>query len=748
MTQPFLQLGTTVEGKRPFILSGTDFEKHKVISGITGAGKSFFLAAIFLLIFRLGITTLLIDPNGDLAKLILTLLASSDYFTDPRAYARLWYVDFKRAEKDAAIAFNVLKQDYEAHTVSSNLLESMHRAFPVSGTTTSLDNVLEAASLVLIENSLPITELPRLILDADFRERLLQNVSDPLVTSFFRSEFGEKTNKNLVASTMRRSFLLTFSPVLRNTLGQKENRLNMRRILDSGISCIFNLGGLDDQSKRLLGGALLVNIEQAFLSRADIDPTLRKPAHVIIDEFPVFSSHSEQSFAVILEQVRKYKGTLYLAHQTQSQLSSGMAGSLQNAVSINMKSGYTDSSTLVQQFYRPRVEQSEDFFDGLLRAVGVMPEKERSVFAEVENTNQAKYLFETLQRQEAIVSLNGISTLIKTNTIPSVNVDPRTLAEIENTYATKLLTPLSQIGKEVSVSHLTLVKPAALAKRRVPGEVVDGEPLQFITGSLLDDLLTALFHLHYATLTQLCKLLGRESSINHVRDKLNSLKTDGMLESTTLPRSSAGKPPVVYFLTQSTLKDMADSLGLPVPLATGEKKHGYLEHTLACTDLAVASITLPQANKSFTLMNVKHERTLKNSAIKLSEGVYLVPDGWVHLRLNNTEDIGICLELDRSTEDRNKIISKLNNYVAFASGTYQRVFGFSSLSIAFCVEGDFKRVKELISWAQPVLKDNPDAAALFLFGSVSPGAIEPDSFFLDSTFLSPFDNTRQALVEI
>ena len=222
----------------------------------------------------------------------------------------------------------------------------------------------------------------------------------------------------------------------------------MKRILDTGISCIFNLGGLDDQSKRLLGGALLVNIEQAFLSRADIDPKLRKPAHVIIDEFPVFSTHSEQSFSVILEQVRKYKGTLYLAHQTQSQLSSGMAGSLQNAVSINMKSGYTDSATLVQQFYRPQIEQSGGLFDSLLQLVGIKPEKPRSIFADVANINEAKYLFETLNRQEAIVTLNGISTHIRTTTIPPVNVEPNALEEIEDTYAIKLLTPLSQIGKD------------------------------------------------------------------------------------------------------------------------------------------------------------------------------------------------------------------------------------------------------------------------------------------------------------
>ena len=210
--QPSLVLGHTVEGKHLFALSGTDFEKHKVISGITGAGKSFFLASIFLWLFRLGVTVLLIDPNGDLAKLILTLLASSDYFTNPRAYARLWYVDFKRSEKGAAIAFNVLKQDYESHTTADNFLDAMHRAFPVTGTTSSLDNVVLASCLALIENSRPITDLPRLILDADFRDKLLRHVSDPLVSLFFKSEFGDKVNKNLIASTMRRSFLLTFLP--------------------------------------------------------------------------------------------------------------------------------------------------------------------------------------------------------------------------------------------------------------------------------------------------------------------------------------------------------------------------------------------------------------------------------------------------------------------------------------------------------------------------------------------------------
>ena len=100
--EPVLKLGHTREGK-PFTLTGQDFARHKHIMGISGSGKSYFLASLALLLFRQGVSFCLVDPHGDLAKLILTLLAGSDYFTDPRAYEKLWYVDFKRAEKDAAI---------------------------------------------------------------------------------------------------------------------------------------------------------------------------------------------------------------------------------------------------------------------------------------------------------------------------------------------------------------------------------------------------------------------------------------------------------------------------------------------------------------------------------------------------------------------------------------------------------------------------------------------------------------------
>ncbi len=128
--QPFLLLGHTSSGT-PVTLQGSDFERHKVCSGITGSGKSTFLAWIALSLLRQGMAFSLIDPHSDLSRLILQLLLSSDFFSSPKSFERLWFVDFNRT--DAAIAFNVLKQPHDSHSTANNVLEALHRAFPTVG---------------------------------------------------------------------------------------------------------------------------------------------------------------------------------------------------------------------------------------------------------------------------------------------------------------------------------------------------------------------------------------------------------------------------------------------------------------------------------------------------------------------------------------------------------------------------------------------------------------------------------------
>src|SRR5258708_25872289 len=110
MFQLSLPLGHIVEGNKLVVLDGFNFERHKHIIGISGSDKSSFIASIVVFLLRQGISFCLIDPHGDLAKLIISLLASSDFYSNPRAYDRLWLVDYSPSY--AAIAWEVFKQDH------------------------------------------------------------------------------------------------------------------------------------------------------------------------------------------------------------------------------------------------------------------------------------------------------------------------------------------------------------------------------------------------------------------------------------------------------------------------------------------------------------------------------------------------------------------------------------------------------------------------------------------------------------
>ena len=712
--RPSLVLGSTVEGNKLVTLTGFDFERHKHIIGISGSGKSSFLASCALLLLRQGIPFALVDPHGDLCKLILSLLASSDFFRHPKAYDRLWYVDFNRS--DAAIAFNVLKQPYEPHTIANNLLEAMHRAFPMSGTTASLDNMILAGILALVENGKPLTALNNLILDSTFRDAILRNVTDPLVVQFFKSKFSDKVNSQLVDSTLRRSFLLTFSPSLRNTLGQRENKLNFRYLMDNNMSCIFNLGGLDDTTKRFLGCLLMVGIEQAFLSRANTPSEKRTPYHVIVDEFPLFSA-SEASFSVVLEQVRKYKGTLYLAHQTTSQLPKGVAGSLQNAISILFKLGYEDSTWAAGRFVRKQEEKEQGFLDRFLGTNTRQP----SPFDQVKNAHDAKQIFEDLQRQEAIVTMNQQALHIRTHTVPHVNVDSRKLAEIEDTYARRLLTPLPTTEKKLTASNLVVVasNTASVKRRTHEPSQKTSKPFTLSTGDLEQDIRAALSHFPYASLQQLASLLGKEKSVNYLRKKLTGMTHENSVAVILFPRVLGGKPLQVYYAP-----------------GAGERKHQFLEHTLDVNEVLIAGIQLPTIEPSLTLVDLKHERALK-AALSPSS---IIPDGLLTYQTQAGEIITLALEIDRSTENKERIEQKFKGYPAF-----MKSMGVDSLTIVFVITtGDTKRVSTLIQQLTDTIGES-SLASLFLFAAVPGDAMSP-RLFLDPVFTG-LDFSPHVLIE-
>jgi hypothetical protein len=178
VTEPRLALGTfgPLPGLAlPLNIRLSQANTHWHIIGTSGSGKSFFLAQLFLSLIQHGLPVTLIDPHGDLAKLVLTHLVGQGRYRDPTNYTRIVYLDLPAAERqERYLPFNPLLQDIPAHTIASNFKEAMHRAFPeLSQGAAIFDTLLPRALRVLLANNLPITELEPFLWDEAFRSELL-----------------------------------------------------------------------------------------------------------------------------------------------------------------------------------------------------------------------------------------------------------------------------------------------------------------------------------------------------------------------------------------------------------------------------------------------------------------------------------------------------------------------------------------------------------------------------------------------
>lgn len=443
--RPSVRLGSTpvfpfVE--RGFYLKAKELKSHIHCIGLSGAGKSKLLASYASQLILQGQAVGVVDPHADLAHDILALLMKARYFERKDARQKLLYIDF--SDRTAALPFNVLRQAYPVDEVARLVVEACTRAWPAlaDGNAPNFENVLLASIPVLIANDLPITEMTRLLADRVFRERLLRHVSDPQISSFFHDRFDQwgKEAPLLVESVLRRVFLLSYSPALRYALCQRENALNFRQLLDEQVSVIFNLGGLDEETQKLLGCLVTVGYEVAALSRADMLEELRTPYSLVLDEFASFSAQSEETLARVLSLTRKYGLFCVLAHQTFSQLSSRLAGALQNTMQISFRVGREDAVWAAPRFGSFDPKEVKHVVEDETAETRTHP-----VFVSVQEAYEGwAQALESLKPREAFVRIHGKTVKLRTLTVKH-RIRWEQIEQLRNEYALQLLTPRESI---------------------------------------------------------------------------------------------------------------------------------------------------------------------------------------------------------------------------------------------------------------------------------------------------------------
>jgi Icc-related predicted phosphoesterase len=455
ITSPKLTVGTY--GPVPFIqlplkIQLTQANAHWHIIGTSGSGKSFFLAQLFLSLTHKGLPVTLIDPHGDLAKLVLAHLVGQGRYKDPETYERIVYLDLPEGERqERYVSFNPLKQDNPDHTIASTFKEALHRAFPeLSQGAAIFDTLLPRALRVLLANNLPLTALEPFLWDEQFRTRLLERYADSdgaTIAQYFRNVYAELRRSEQITyagSVLRRTALLTDLPILRYSLSQPDNLLQFREIIDSGRSVIINLAVRELEASRLLGCLLTVGYEQAALSRADNQQ--RRSHHLIVDEFHSFATNSSQAFASMLSQTRKYGLYLGLAHQFWGQANQHLQEALQNTgIEVVFNLGRTDAEYTARELSRiDPLQVKHEVVDEY--AV----EKTHPVFYSLPEQWQTftEYL-QDLPPRHFVLKVRGQKVKAgKTRHLPEPKVEPKELIEVEQEYLRRYFRANHEIARE------------------------------------------------------------------------------------------------------------------------------------------------------------------------------------------------------------------------------------------------------------------------------------------------------------
>lgn len=315
-------------------------------------GKTVMMENMIIQDIHKGAGIALVDPHGDTAERLLNCIPS--YRINDVVY-------FNPADLEYPIAFNVLeKVNYsQRHLVASGLMGVFTKIW-ANVWSARMEYILNNTILALLEvpgNTL--LGITRMLIDEDFRNKIIKQVKDPMVKTFWEKEFAsykDRYRTEAIAPIQNKVGQFLSSSIIRNIVGQTKSTINLRKIMDEGKILILNLskGRIGEDASALLGAMMITKLQIAAMSRVDIPEDERKDFYLYVDEFQNFST---ESFADILSEARKYRLNLILAHQYMAQLDENVKNAVLGNVGtvVAFRIGAEDAEVLIKEF-QPHLE--------------------------------------------------------------------------------------------------------------------------------------------------------------------------------------------------------------------------------------------------------------------------------------------------------------------------------------------------------------------------------------------------------
>ncbi|MEK9130827.1 MAG: type IV secretion system DNA-binding domain-containing protein, partial [Patescibacteria group bacterium] len=339
---------------RKFGIKTDDRRRHMYLIGKTGVGKTTLLENMVLADIYLGHGLGLVDPHGDFAEKII------DYIPEHRINDVV-YVN--PADMDWPVSFNILEavnEDHK-HLIASGLMGVFKKIWP-DVWSARMEHIMNMCILSLLENpGNTLLGINRILVDRDFRRKMIVGIKDPVVKSFWITEFEQwqdKFRSEAIAPIQNKVGQFLSTSLIRNIVGQQVSTIVPREIMDSRKIFIINLakGRVGEDASRLMGGMLITKMQLSAMERVDIPEADRQDFYLYIDEFQNFAT---ESFANILSEARKYRLALIMAHQYIEQLEEEVASAVFGNVGtiVSYRVGAGDAEKLAVEFAPRFVEE-------------------------------------------------------------------------------------------------------------------------------------------------------------------------------------------------------------------------------------------------------------------------------------------------------------------------------------------------------------------------------------------------------
>jgi CxxC-x17-CxxC domain-containing protein len=329
------------------------------IIGKTGMGKSVLIENMVYSDIMEGNGVCLVDPHGDSAELLVDSIP--EHRLDDVIY-------FNPSDMEFPIAFNVLEkvEPRYRHLVASGLVGVFKKIWADSWGP-RLEYLLRNTILALLDfPDSTLLGVNRMLVDNEYRKKVIAKVQDPVVKAFWVDEFSKYNQQFLteaIAPIQNKVGQFLSTSLIRNIVGQVKSSIDLRKIMDEKKILILNMskGRIGEDASSLLGAMVITKIQLAAMSRVDVPESERADFYLYVDEFQNFAT---ESFANILSEARKYHLCLTIGHQYIGQLEIGGNYVVRNAIFGNVgtivvfRVGAADAEFLTPEF-TPRFEEED-----------------------------------------------------------------------------------------------------------------------------------------------------------------------------------------------------------------------------------------------------------------------------------------------------------------------------------------------------------------------------------------------------